>query len=475
MRFCRPVAVFAAALVIWVGGSFEPFFSRQRAVAASVSIDDAKAHVLGIRKLVGEHLVLYTDLPSIPEIDELPAVFDAAVPQWAEYFGIDEVKTRDWKVRAFLIGNRKAFDQLGVMPAGDDSFLHGLASGSEFWLYDQPSAYYRRHLLLHEGTHAFMGKFLGGCGPGWYMEGTAELFGTHRMAAGSREPPRGYPARSEPKGVAPLQLEMRVMPQSREEVPMWGRIKLIRDAVAKERALDLPTVMALDNRKQMDDESYAWCWAAAKLLDSDPRYRDRFRELKKHTSEPDFNNRMQQEYGADWGNVLEAWPAFISALDYGYDVERMSVDFQRGTPLEGKSRSVTISADKGWQSSGVLLEAGKTYHIAASGRYQIAAEKSSDGERTWPCEPGGVTIEYHDGRPLGMLLGAVVEVGRGKAESGGKESVTGFKEGGFAHPFAIGLGTTFSPAASGTLYLRVNDSAAQLDDNRGTLTIRVDD
>jgi hypothetical protein len=28
---------------------------------------------------------------------------------------------------------------------------------------------------------------------------------------------------------------------------------------------------------------------------------------------------------------------------------------------------------------------------------------------------------------------------------------------------------------SGTLYLRVNDSAARLDDNRGTLTIRIDD
>ena len=71
------------------------------------------------------------------------------------------------------------------MPTGDDKFLHGLSTGSDLWLYDQPSAYYRRHLLLHEGTHAFMGKFLGGCGPGWYMEGTAELFGTHRMGAGA--------------------------------------------------------------------------------------------------------------------------------------------------------------------------------------------------------------------------------------------------------------------------------------------------
>ena len=53
--------------------------------------------------------------------------------------------------------------------------------GREFWLFDQPTDYYVRHLLLHEGTHVFMVSFLGGCGPGWYMEGTAELLGTHRL------------------------------------------------------------------------------------------------------------------------------------------------------------------------------------------------------------------------------------------------------------------------------------------------------
>jgi hypothetical protein len=46
---------------------------------------------------------------------------------------------------------------------------------------------------------------------------------------------------------------------------------------------------------------------------------------------------------------------------------------------------------------------------------------------------------------------------------------------GFAHPFAIGLGTTIKPEMSGTLYLRVNDSAAKLDDNRGNLTVTIED
>src|SRR5207248_3262465 len=90
-------------------------------------------------------------------------------------------------------------------------------------------------------------------------------------------------------------LEMRVMPRSRDEVPMWGRIKLVRDAVVAGRMLDLPAVMALDNHKQMDDESYAWCWAAAKFLDSDPRYRDRFRKLAQHVTDKDFNEFVRRE------------------------------------------------------------------------------------------------------------------------------------------------------------------------------------
>jgi hypothetical protein len=450
-------------ILVAVAGSLFIGGPNRQAVGAPVVVDDAKAKAAGIRKLVGHHLVLYTDLPSSPEVDSLPAVFDRAAPQWAEYFGVDEAKTRDWRVRAFLIGDRKPFDKLGVMPAGDDQFLHGLAAGSEFWLYDQPTPYYRRHLLLHEGTHAFMVKFLGGCGPGWYMEGTAELFGTHRL--------------DEKNGA----LQARIMPRDRAEVPMWGRIKLIHDAVAAGRALDLPAVMALDNRKQMDDESYAWCWAAAKFLDSDPRYRERFRGLKQHVTDHDFNEVARREYGKDWQAIEAEWPAYIAALDYGYDFERQAIDFRRGTPQGDKPRSVTIAADRGWQSSGVWLEAGKTYHVTASGRYQIAVEKTNDGEKAWPCEPGGVTIEYHDGRPLGMLMGAIVggvsSKERGASEESGKkvDGKTSSEVVGFARPIAIGLGCTITPDVSGTLYLRVNDSAARLDDNRGTLTIRIDD
>jgi hypothetical protein len=387
--------------------------------------------------------VLLTDLPSDPEIEKLPAIFDQAVAQWTEYFGIDRAKTAKWQARAHLIGERRRFDALDLMPADNDEFINGISVGSQLWLYDQPTPYYRRHLLLHEGTHAFMVSFLGGCGPGWYMEGTAELLATHRI--------------DEPAG----KLTLGIMPQSRDEVPMLGRIKLIRDAVAANQALTLPQVMQIDNRQQLGNESYAWTWAAAKFLDAHPRYRGRFRRLRKYVLDPEFNSLTRREYKGDWAELTAEWQAFVATLDHGYDFERMAIEFVRGRPLADQPARATIKADHGWQSAGVRLESGKSYRISASGRYQIAADQKNGALQPWPCEPGGVTIEYHDGRPLGVLLGAIV----------GPQNSADAR---LAKPITVGLGTTMDPAASGTLYLRVNDSAAALHDNRGTLAVTVE-
>jgi hypothetical protein len=408
-------------------------------LAVAQTVDESRAGSVGIRKIASRHLLLYTDVPSGVEVDKLPAVFDQAVPQWAEYFGIDSARVANWQARAYLIGERRRFDALGLMPpAGNDQFVNGISIGSVLWLYDQPTAYYRRHLLLHEGTHAFMAKFLGGCGPGWYMEGTAELLATHRL--------------DEQSG----RLTLRILPGDRTEVPMLGRIKLVRDAFAAGRPLDFPAVIEIDNRKQLDNEAYAWCWAASKLLDSNPRYRDRFRKLQDHVLKPNFNAIVMREYAADWGDLLAEWQALVSTLDHGYDFDRMAIDFQRGEPLNRNAAKVTIAADRGWQSSGVWLDAGKLYRILATGRYKIASEQIGESEQHWQCEPGGVTIGYHDGRPLGMLLGAI----------DGRTSKANL-----ASPIEIGLGATINPAASGTLYLRVNDSAGRLGENRGVLSV----
>jgi hypothetical protein len=401
----------------------------------------------GIRKLSGKYITIFTDVPSSPDVDGLPAVFDAAVPRWAEYFGVDLATKKPWQARGYLIGDRRRFEALGLMPPGGNAnFVNGISMGAELWFVDQPTAYYRRHLLLHEGTHVFMASFLGGCGPGWYMEGTAELFATHRY-----DPETG-------------QLALRIMPQSREEVPMLGRIKLIRDAFADGKRLTLADVMRLDNRVQMGNEAYAWCWAAAKLLDTHPRYRDRFHALYKNVLDPNFDELMRTAYAKDWSDLNAEWAAYVATLDHGYDFERMAIDFKsHGLINSGDAWMIGIAADRGWQSSGYELKAGRTYKITAKGRYQIATELVDGQSRDWPCEPGGVTIEYHDGHPLGTLLGAVRR--EGDAPQAGEMS--------FSEPVAIGLEATLKPKISGTLFLRVNDAASKLGDNHGRLTVDV--
>jgi hypothetical protein len=409
-------------------------------------IDEARAESAGIRKLTSKHLVLYTDAPNSPAVDRLPEDFDKAVPRWAAYFSIDPAKTDNWQPRAFLVADGRRFAALGLLPPGHEEFENGISIDSQIWLREQPTDYYRRHLLLHEGTHAFMTAFLRGCGPGWYMEGTAELLGTHRI-----DPQTG-------------ELTLGVMPRSRDEVPMLGRVKLIHDAIADHRTLTFPAVMALEGRKQLGNEAYAWCWAAAKFLDSHPRYRDRFRQLRTIVQDENFNDIVRQKYAKDWADLNAEWQAYIATLDYGFDFERMAINFETGKPLGGHAHTKTIVADHGWQSSGARLEAGKSYDITAAGRYQIAEEQRDGVTIPWSCEPGGVTIDYHDGRPLGILLGAIDS--RDKSATGAGPT--------FANPTVIGLRATLKPTVSGTLYLRVNDSASKLDDNRGRVSVKIE-
>jgi hypothetical protein len=44
---------------------------------------------------------------------------------------------------------------------------------------------------------------------------------------------------------------------------------------------------------------------------------------------------------------------------------------------------------------------------------------------------------------------------------------------GLATPIVIGPGATLKPKQSGTLYLRVNDSMAELDDNAGKVDVKI--
>jgi hypothetical protein len=182
--------------------------------------------------------------------------------------------------------------------------------------------------------------------------------------------------------------------------------------------------------------------------------------MQKHVRLPaeDFNRRLVEQI-ADWPRIAgEQWFLYVQGLDYGSDVAAAIVDYKDGLPLTEPAQ-LAIDTQRGWQSSGVAVEAGKTYAIQAAGKFTIAHDP--DGT-PWPCEPGGVTLRYHAGRPLGELLVAVRD---GEPQPGATPAL--------ASAESIGVRKKFTPATSGTLYFKINDSSAELNDNQGRVTIRI--
>lgn len=404
--------------------------------AVRVPINETLVASAGIRKLDGQHITLYTDLPSDDHVDELPQVFDQAVPHWRQYFALDQSKLAEWKIIGYVIQDREKFRAVGLLPDDLPPFLHAYQRGEEIWVYEQPSAYFRRHLLLHEGTHSVMNHLLGGSGPPWYMESIAELLGTHHWENG--------------------RLQMGYVPRNKEEVPYWGRVKIVRDHVDAGRAKALSAVMAHRLQDYLQVDPYGWSWAAAAFLDAHPLSQEAFRQLGQRTDSVDFSARFRQQLDDEWPRLAEQWQLFVMNIDYGYDVAREAVIYGEGESFVGETATAEIVVDRGWQSSGVRLEADRSYRIEATGRYQVASEP-----RTWWCEPNGVTIRYHGGQPLGILLAAI-------RDDQPAERLTSL-----ARPVEIGLGRTITPGRSGTLYLRINDHPAELADNEGTVTVTV--
>lgn len=410
--------------------------------------DEGKVTAAGIRKIESEHLTILTDLPESAEIDALPKVFEAALPLWEAYFGWPKGKLKDWKVVGCLMKEKERFVGSELLPDNLPDFPNGYARGSQFWWYDQPSDYYRRHLMLHEGTHMVMDRFLGGMGPIWYMEGIAELVGTHRWENNK--------------------LQLAIMPMTREEVPYWGRVKMIRDGFAEQKAYTLGNIFRINPNEHFKPEMYGWAWGAATFLSQHPQTKEPFSKLYLNAADRsiDFSLHFEKQIAAQLPQIEEDWQVFVADCDYGYDVPRAAILRKPAKALPAAGETVEIQADHGWQSSGLQVQAEQEVSVQAKGRYTLrnAKDNNASGGKNgdWPCEPGGITIRYQQGWPIGALLVAVGDVPPGTA------NVTPL-----AKPQMIGLGGKLRSPHAGTLYFRINEAASGLSDNAGQLQVTI--
>ena len=202
----------------------------------------------------------------------------------------------------------------------------------------------------------------------------------------------------------------------------------------------------------MKVEPYAWSWAAAAFLDNHPRYRERFRRLPKFVDDADFNRRFAETFSSDAAQLAEEWQVFISDIAYGYDFCRTQIDFRAGVKLPAASGAkLTVAADRGWQNTGVRLEAGKAYDCKPAGGIRSAKSRG-----VWWSEPNGVSIHSFTASRWACCWRPFVRTTRPRHKP-------------VSHAAAAGLSTVIRPTHSGTLYLRVNVSDGELDSAAGTL------
>jgi len=444
------IAISLASLLILIqqGGSAVAGDSREeppapvfRRADRRTHFDDAKLQQLGIARFESKRLKLYTDVAAEKVQSLLPAV-DAAYDALVAYFGPlpPDRRRTEFQVTAYLMSDKPLFQKAGLLPDDLPPFLNGRHREQEFWANEQETDYYRRHLVIHEFTHCFMFAVPAVHIPEWYMEGMAELFGTHRIDANGR-------------------YEFRVMPDRAENFDGLGRIPLVRSEIAHGHWKSLADLQRLTTQEFLENTGYAWSWAACAFLDGHPRYSKRFHELGKHTLGSEFQSTLTRLFGNDLDEMETEWALFAHQLQFGFDLTRAVIEFKAGRPLADRESgaAIAIAPNRGWQSSGIAVKQGERYEIVAAGEVVLEPKP-----KPWVSQPQGISIVYSEGRPIGTLLAAVH-----------REPQSAETDESMLKEIVVGRKTTFRATASGTLYFRINDHWNSLANNDGRYTVVV--
>lgn len=415
----------------------------------------AVAQRAGLRVVEGRHLTLATDRPARAGdgVDDLPRMFDEAFSAWCRHFAIDPGDHREWRAFGCLVVDRERFRDAGLLPESVPGFTNGFCDRNRFWMVDQTNAAYRRHLLLHEGVHAFTISLRNLDTPAWYTEGIAEMLATHRLA---------------PDAEGLSRLVVTPMPQAAADVEQLGRIEAIQRLRAENVMPGLDDVFAAQGTAHGDMTLYASSWAAVALLALHPRHAAVFTAVERGALDRAFTTHLGHTPGWDAALAARDFDAFTDDVDYGYDFSRSAIDWATGDLFEGR-RSVQVDAARGWQNSGLRLKRGEAYAIRATGRAglgQVSACRSAAQHAACrlETEPDGISIDWYRRRPLGRLL-AAQWVESPDAASGSRPRFVVVADSGAA---------AFVALVDGPLFFKINEPPGDLADNEGGFRVEVE-
>ncbi len=416
-----------------------------RAVKNTIALPrDVTQNQQGLYELVTLRLTLITDIPMDDELRSWPGLIEQSLVQWQGYFGVDVKRMDGFHVTAMLIKDRERLTTLGLLE-NVPGFDEGYQFGNKIYLREQPTVYFRRLLFLHEATHWIMWKLYGGGGSPWFMEGMAEMQGTHLLTNGL--------------------LKLRVIPTSRELVSGWGRLRLIDETLKREEAPSLSHILAYGNQREDHVVRYAWSWAACVFFSNHPRYGPILRDL--YSNKLDYSDslsiRFKKRIEADWTDVQVDWNAFVSDLDFGYDLQRSSVVSDSSHAKKRLNDRVVLNfplaTDRGWQPTGIMVEAGIPVRISCTGNY-ILRKSTSPSDANWVVEPQGITYQFYRGNPLGCVLASVVS-GEGTEQTKRWDTLR------------VGSEVVIDPPKDGELFLKINEPSNGLWDNSGNVSVQI--
>jgi hypothetical protein len=265
-------------------------------------------------------------------------------------------------------------------------------------------------VIQHECTHGFCHLAFGSTGPTWLAEGLAEM---------------GQYWKFDKQAV---DINPRV-------------ITYLQGSTPKRKLLEIAVPGRVDPGSWKD---YAWRWALCHLLANNPNYADRFKPLAIALMKKRDGATFESIYGPTAQQLSFEYALFLKTLDNGYRADLCAWQWNRKfAVLAGKRRTQTkVFAALGWQATGVQLEKGASYDVAAVGNWKIAkdgGEYNADGDQA--------------GR--GRLLAVI------------------FKDFKLSDPFPIGKLKSFASPTNGQLFLRCQDDWNKLADNSGELTVHI--
>ncbi len=394
----------------------------------------ARARRGDLRVVEGRHLVLATDrAPRDGDgLEALPRIFDEAFEAWCRHYHLASHDHADWRALGCLVVEKSRFQAAGLLPDVIPDFTNGFCANDRFWMMDQSNPAYRRHLLLHEGVHAFTLTLRGLATPTWYTEGIAECLATHRLEEG--------------------RFVHTPIPRSADAVEQLGRIEHLQKLVRHGRAPTLRDVLTAEPSAHRSIEAYAASWAAVAMLSGHPRHAAGFATVERGPLDAAFTERLSRIEGWDAATAARDFAAFLDDLDYGYDFATHVIDWKAAPPLASPAE-FPVAAGRGWQHAGRSLKAGRRYSLTASGQSQLGRI----GSRAIESGADGISLDWYRGRPIGRLL-----VAQWVEEPGRRPGFRVVAEGGKGE---------FTAATDGPVYLRINEAPAAFSDSAATLDV----